>query len=125
MEHKAKSHKDLFVWQKAIDLAECVYAVTERFPQREMYGLVSQMRRAVVSISSNIAEGRNRGTRKDYAHFLQIAYGSCAELETQLIIAQRLRFCSEPDLETATLQLTEVAKMLHVMIQKLNGAARS
>lgn len=90
-----------------------------------MYALASQMRRAAVSIASNIAEGRNQGTKKDYAHFLQIAYGSAAELETQLIITQRLNLCSSKDFENIASLITEVAKMLHVMINRLNGAARS
>lgn len=122
MNTPAKSHKDLIVWQKALDLSVLIYQLTESFPQREVYALSSQMRRAVVSVSSNIAEGRNRGTKKDYAHFLQMAYGSTAELETQLEISERLHFIQVGDYEKTCSLLHEVAKMLHVMIRKLNEA---
>jgi four helix bundle protein len=119
---EAKSHKDLIVWQKAVDLTEAVYELTEKFPQREMYSLASQMRRAAVSIPSNIAEGRNRGTRKDYTHFLHMSYGSAAELETQLIIAKRLGFCKDEEIVRSESLTVEVAKMLHVMIEKLSAS---
>lgn len=84
------SYRDLVVWQKAIQLAIEIYQLTDRFPREEQFGLVSQMRRAAVSIASNIAEGRSRGTRKDFAHFLTMAYASGAELETQIYIARQL-----------------------------------
>lgn len=118
---QTKSHKDLIAWQKAMVLAEEIYRLTEHFPQREVYGIASQMRRAAISIPSNIAEGRNRGTRKDYAHFLSIAYGSAAELETQLLLAERL-VLSKNSLSSALALAIEVSKMLHVMIERLNGA---
>src|ERR1035437_1733915 len=84
------SYKDLKVWEKAISLTVEIYKITEDFPREEIYGLTSQMRRATVSIPSNIAEGRNRGTRKDFCNFLRIALGSCAELSTQIEIAKKL-----------------------------------
>src|SRR3989344_4786346 len=86
-----KSYKDLIVWQKGVDLSVLVYELTEQFPRDERYALTSQMRRAVVSIPSNIAEGRCRSTKKDFCNFLHIALGSAAELETQIEIARRIK----------------------------------
>ena len=114
-----KSHKDLIVWQKSVQLSLIIYRITSDFPPREMYALSSQMRRAVVSIPSNIAEGKSRGTRKDFAHFLHMAYGSSAELETQLLIAKQLNFCENEKFNETNSLLSEVSKMLRVMIEKL------
>lgn len=83
-------YKDLIVWQKAIKLVILIYDLTKAFPQNEIYGITSQMRRSSVSIPSNIAEGSKRRTKKDFEHFLSIALGSAAELETQLIISENL-----------------------------------
>jgi len=121
METTIKSHKDLLVWQKSLDLVENVYLLTEKFPQRELYGLSAQMRRAAVSISSNIAEGRSRGTRKDFTHFLHMAFGSASELETQLLIAKRLSLASDKECEASLSILLEVSKMLRAMISKLEA----
>ena len=121
MNTEIKSHKDLTVWQKSIDLVEKIYRCTERFPRQEIYGLATQMRRAAVSISSNIAEGRSRGTRKDFAHFLHMAFGSTSELETQLVIARRLRIGQSQDVASAETLLLEVSKMLRAMITKLEA----
>lgn len=85
-----RHYSDLIVWQKAMDLVVHVYEVTESFPQREVFGLTNQVRRAAVSIPSNIAEGQGRGTTKDFLHFLAIARGSLQEVETQLLLAYRL-----------------------------------
>jgi four helix bundle protein len=114
------SYKDLIVWQKAIELTVAIYELTEFFPKEETYGLTSQMRRAAVSISSNIAEGRFRGTKNDYIQFLRIAYGSGAELETQIEIAKRLPKTKNLDYSSANLLLQEVMKMLNVMIRNMN-----
>jgi len=114
-----QSHEDLLVWNKSVKLTVAVYKATENFPTREMYGLSSQMRRAAVSIPSNIAEGRRRGTDADFAHFLRMAHGSSAELETQLLISKLLLFCDEKTCEEIRSQVTEVSKMLHGMIRKL------
>ena len=84
------SYKDLTVWQKAMDLVLMVYRITKLFPKEELFVLVSQMRRAAISIPSNIAEGYTRRTRKEYIQFVQTAFGSAAELETQLEISWRL-----------------------------------
>lgn len=117
---KIFSHKDLIVWQKSMDLTVLIFEYTRYFPSEERYGLSSQMRNAAVSIPSNIAEGRRRGTRKDYLSFLRIAYGSAAELETQLIIANRVSILKEANFKTAMSLLTEIQKMLAAMIKNLN-----
>lgn len=114
-----KSYKDLIVWQKSIDLTILIYKITEKFPKEEVYGLVSQMRRASVSVPSNIAEGRCRSTKKDYRQFLRMALGSCAELETQIIIAKRLEKTSTLDYSVIESLLEEVMKMLSSLIGKL------
>lgn len=114
-----ESHRDLVVWQKSIELVVAVYELTEKFPKSELFGLVSQMRRASVSVPSNIAEGKTRGTRKDYRHFLLNSFGSGAELETQVIIAKRLPFGTSLDYSRVDSLLIEVMKMLNVLIQKL------
>lgn len=113
------SYRDLMVWQKSVDLVIEVYKLTEDFPSSELYGLTSQMRRAVVSIPANIAEGRRRGTRKDYRQFLLYAYGSGSELETFLEIAKRLSFASNLDYSKTDKLLLEIMKMLNTMTAKL------
>lgn len=90
MNEKIQSYKDLIVWQKAMTAAKDVYTLTASLPKAELYGLTSQIRRAAVSIPSNIAEGHKRGTRKDYRQFLRIALGSSAELETQLELTRAI-----------------------------------
>lgn len=112
------SYKDLIVWQRSIELVFEVYAITSAFPKEELFGLVSQMRRSVVSIPSNIAEGRCRGTKNDFTHFLRISFSSGAELETQIIIAKELY--KNIDYERAEALLEEVMKMLNSMIKKIN-----
>lgn len=115
-----KSYKDLVVWQKSMELVEEIYNLTRTFPQSEMYGLVSQMRRCAVSIPSNIAEGTRRGSRKDYRQFLVVASGSGAELETQVEIAKRLPFSRKLDYTKADNLLLETVKMLNKMISTLS-----
>jgi len=112
-----KSYKELKVWQKAIELVKEVYKATTQLPKNEIYGLSIQMRRAAVSIPSNIAEGQLRKNLREYLQFLRIAYGSTAELETQIVIAKdlysKINYCQLEAL------LLEVQKMLNVMISKL------
>jgi len=103
-----------------MDLVEATYELTEQFPVSETYGLVTQMRRAAVSIPSNIAEGRRRGTKKEYRHFLLMAAGSAAELDTQLEIVKRLPFGRNLDTRKVDSLLEEVAKMLSTMIYSLS-----
>lgn len=115
-----KSYKDLIVWQKSIELVVAVYEFTDKFPKSEVYGLTSQMRRAAISISSNIVEGSRRGTRKDFRHFLLNAFGSGAELETQIVIAKLLSFSKNLNYENVDSFLNEVMRMLNKMILNLN-----
>ncbi len=114
------SYKGLIVWQKAVELSVKTYELTERFPKEETYGLISQMRRAAVSIPSNIAEGRTRGTKKDFLQFLRVAHGSCAELETQMEIAKRISKVRSLDYSEMHSLLNEVERMLRAMIRTLN-----
>lgn len=102
-----------------MELALFVYELTKKFPKEEMFGIVSQMKRATVSIPSNIAEGSRRGTRKDFRHFLMNAYGSGAELETQLKLSEKLLFGVASDYVKINTLLSEVMKMLNVMIKNL------
>lgn len=108
----AKSYRDLKVWQRGIDLAELIYKLTKTFPKEELFGLSSQMRRAGISIPSNLAEGSGRSTRKDFRQFVLIARGSNDELQTQLIIAERLQL-GDPGLRNDASKLSlEIGKML-------------
>ncbi len=114
------SHKDLIAWQKGIRLCKAIYKLTEKFPKEEAYGLTSQMRRCAVSIPSNIAEGRNRGTRKDFTQFLRISLGSAAELETQIEIAKMLSYVTDKECDEAYGLLDEVSKMVMGLIKKFS-----
>lgn len=114
-----QSHKELIVWQKGIELVKTIYALTKTFPKSEVFSPSNQMRRAVVSIPSNIAEGYLRGSSQEYVRFLGIALGSVAELETQLIIAKELGFGSKNELKNAELLIVEILKILSVIIKKL------
>jgi four helix bundle protein len=114
--NKNYSYKDLVVWQKAMDLVVLVYEITEAFPKSEMYGLTSQIRRSAVSIPSNIAEGKRRGSKDEYRRFLQISYASGAELETQLEIVKRISFGKHLDIENIDLMLSDIMKMLNKLI---------
>lgn len=114
-----KSYKDLIVWQKSFELSLLVYKLTKRFPKEELYALVSQIRRAAVSIPSNIAEGYSRQRKLEYIQFLQIAFASGAELETQLLIAKELRYLSDRDFTEVDSLLNEVMRMLNSLISKI------
>ncbi len=109
----AKSFRDLKVWNLSMDLTMLVYAITSAFPKHEVYGLSSQMRRAAISISSNIAEGSARSTRKDFRQFVVIARGSNAELQTQLMITGRLGYSTDTQILEAEKLSQEVGRMLH------------
>lgn len=116
---KIRGYRDLKVWNKSMNLVRHVYNLTREFPKAEQYGLVSQMRRAAVSVPSNIAEGKSRGHRKEYRHFLLNSFGSGAELETQMEIAKHLPECKHLDFSEVDEHLVEVMKMLNVLIDKL------
>jgi len=110
-------YKELNVWKESIDLVKLVYEVTQKFPSEEKFGLVSQLRRASVSIPSNIAEGNGRSSDKDYKRFVEMAYGSALELETQLIISAELNFIKEND--SIFKKLEQVKKLLSGFIKYL------
>ena len=102
----------LVVWQKAIEYANLLYSVTDEFPSRENFGLTSQLRRAAVSVSSNIAEGNSRSSRADYARFIEIAYGSLMETVSQLHIARLRQFCNQDQFRQLTQDAAVIARML-------------
>ena len=118
---KIKSYRDLLVWQRAVDLCVDIYAATNSFPQAENYGLTNQIRRASVSIASNIAEGFG-GTNRRFAHYLQVGLGSLAELETQLEIAKRVGYLSDNTYTELTNELTILGKQLNVLRQRVVDA---
>jgi four helix bundle protein len=111
------NHKDLIVWQRAMNLVVHVYRFTETFPKEEMYGLVSQMRRAAVSIPSNIAEGKGRFSRKELIQFLLNARGSLLELETQIEIARALGYAGAQETNSLVTRSSEVGRSLNGMVQ--------
>lgn len=107
------------MWQNSLEISLQIYQVTRKFPSFETYGLGDQLRRAAVSIVSNIAEGASRKSEKDFAHFLQISLGSTYEVETQLHIAYRLGYISEETLNTLLDKINSIEKQLYEMIQRL------
>ena len=117
---ETSDYRNLTVWQKAIDLVVEIYGLTSKLPKDELFGLTNQLRRAAVSIPSNIAEGNGRGSTKEYLHFLYIARGSKSEVETQLMICLALKYLKESDIENALGLCTEISKMLNKLILKLN-----
>lgn len=113
--------KNLDIWKRAVNLATEVYEVTLSFPKEEKYGLVSQLRRCVVSIGSNIAEGAGRNTNKDFKRFLSLAYGSSYELETQLIIANNLKLINNEKRDKLCNEVEELQKMIYVFSDNLES----
>ena len=114
-----KNYRDLIVWQKAMDLVEEIYKLTNEFPRDEVFVLVNQIRRAAISIPSNIAEGNSRKTKQDYARFLAIARGSKSEVETQIEICIRLHYLTQEQANSVLALCEEIGKMLNRIIQKL------
>lgn len=117
-----RNFRELHVWKKAMDLGAKVYGLTRWFPVEERFGLVSQLNRAAVSISSNIAEGASRSTNKDFRRFLEIKISSAFEVESQLLLAVKLNNVSERDVTDTLKELNELQKMRSVFIKKLNSA---
>ena len=109
---KIASYRDLFVWQKGMDLVDLVYDLADTFPRREQFGLTSQITRAAVSVPANIAEGQARPSAKDFAHFLAVARSSLHETETLLAVAIRRKFVSEPSTRGAFAMSCDLSKML-------------
>jgi len=115
----AQHYKDLIAWQKAMDLVAALYDATEDFPKRETYSLTDQMRRAAVSIPSNIAEGQAHFSRREFRHFLRHSCGSLAELETQILIAQRRNYLTDPKTEELLRRTREVGRILSGLLNSL------
>ncbi len=118
------SYRDLGVWQKAIEFVVDAYRFTNRFPRTEQYGLTSQLQRAVVSVPSNIAEGAGRGYTREYIRHVGIARGSLFEAETQIVIAQRLGYATEVEVEPLLLKVAELGRMLHGLTASLERKLR-
>jgi four helix bundle protein len=116
-----KNYKDLKVWQKSYELCLEIYRITAKFPKEERYGLTSQIRRSVVSIPSNIAEGYGRKTTTDYIRMLYISYGSVCELETQTLLAGDLDLIEKGELSTLKKDIPEIERMLKALIKSLEN----
>jgi four helix bundle protein len=120
-----RKFRELVVWQKALDLVKEIYRVTQEFPKEEIFGLTSQLRRAAVSVPSNIAEGQGRLTEKEFRQFLGNARGSLAEVETQIIIANDLDFINDQDFKNLSAMITEVGRVLNGLISSVISEKRS
>ena len=116
-----RNYTELIAWQKAINLVEAVYALSAAFPREEMYGLTTQVRRAAVSVPSNIAEGQGRWTTGEFVQFLGIANGSLREVETQVHIAVRLKFVTKPDADRVFAVAAEVGRLIYGLRNSLAG----
>lgn len=121
---KVKSYKELNVWKKGIEIVEHVYEITENFPQKELYVLTSQMQRSAISIPSNIAEGFVRGHTAEYRQFLRIALGSCAELDTQLIIAHKRNYTTQMATINLQEELDHESRIIMNLIKNLGKNAK-
>ena len=122
---RCKSQCDLIVWHKAMELAVLVHKLTATFPRHEVFGLAGQLRRAAVSVPSNVAEGSARRTTRDLAAFLHVARGSVAELETQLLLARKVGYLDEAALDSVSPTLDEVGRLLNGLITSLRRRTRS
>lgn len=120
-----QSFKNLVAWQKAMNLVVEIYAATEKFPRHELYGLMSQIRRAAVSVPSNIAEGQAHYSKLEFRHFLRHARGSLAELETQILIAQRLKYLEDDVALRLTRMAEEVGRIINGLIASTQPSAAS
>jgi len=114
-----KTHKDLDVWKKSIEFVTIIYKTTSDFPKSELYGLISQIRRAAVSIPSNIAEGAVRKSKTEFRQFLYIALSSAAEIDTQLIISKNLEYINSNELDKLSKELNTISKMIQGLIKSL------
>ncbi|SRR6266404_6463505 len=114
------SYKDLIAWQKAIALVDLIYDITDTFPAKEVYGLSNQLRRAAVSVPSNIAEGQTHFTKPEFKRFLRMAKGSLAEIETQLIISGNRKYLTKQTLDSALKQVDELSRIIAGLIASLD-----
>ena len=117
-----EDYRDLIVWKRSMELVRAVYALTKQLPKEEIFALSNQLRRAVVSVPSNIAEGYGRNSKQDYLRFLNIARGSKNEVETQLQICQMLDYLKQEDLAETFAVCTEVGKMLNALIHSIDNS---
>lgn len=118
--NKILSYKDLLVWQKSMEIVAQVYRITRELPAAEQWGLVSQMRRAAVSVPSNIAEGYGRQATGEYRHHLSISRGSLLELETQVLLCEKLGYLGARSTQPVELEIQQLGKMLRSLIDKLH-----
>lgn len=118
-----RNFKQLKIWQKGIQIAEDCFRITNTFPKKEMFGIISQLNRACISIPSNIAEGSSRSSNKEYNRFIEISLGSCFEAETQFLIAKQLKFGDIISIETIILQILEEQKMLATFSNRLKACS--
>ena len=116
---KPKSHRELLVWQKAMDMTVAIYRISEKFPRTETYRLVAQITQSASSVPANIAEGNARPSRRDYAHFIGVAKGSLMETETFLMLSTRLGYTTQAEAQPALDLTTEISKMLTVLRLRL------
>jgi four helix bundle protein len=119
----ARNYRELIVWQEAIKIAKNVYQLTGKFPKQEMYALADQIRRAAVSVPSNIAEGQARKSPGDFKRFLHISLGSLAEVDTQLVLAQEFGYVSKEDIDRMDEQIQNLRKKLYALINSLPSTA--
>lgn len=120
-----RQYKNLKIWERSVDLALLVYKITSDFPKSEIYGLTSQLRRCSVSISSNIAEGAARSSDKEFQRFLDIAYGSCYELQSQLFIAFKLNLLNKSQFKEMNTEMDEIQKMIFTFSKTLNRSLKT
>ena len=120
-----RNYKELKIWKRAVDLASLIYSLSSQFPVEERFGLTSQIRRAVVSVSSNIAEGSGRTTDKEFSRFIDIAYGSLCEIETQIKVAHKLHYIDDIDLRSHLKEINELQKMVFTFSKTLKKAQSS
>ena len=119
-----KSFQELIVWQKSMELAKLTYFLVKKLPNEELFSLSNQMRRAAVSIPSNIAEGQARKSKKEFKRFLSIAKGSAAELQTQLLLCVNVGYLTETDISQSIVLLNEIAKMIPALSNSLNVVSK-
>lgn len=120
-----RDYRDLVVWQKAMEFVECIYQRSDRFPKPEEYGLKAQIRRAAVSVPSNIAEGHSRTSTREYLHHLSIARGSLCEVETQLLLAGRLHYLDESEIKPLIQASTAVKRLMNALLSSLRDRVAS
>lgn len=122
---KIRNYKDLNIWKRSIELVKNIYEISNSFPKEELYVLTSQLRRTAISIPSNIAEGFSRFHNKEYRQFLYIALGSCAELETQMIIANYLKYLDDDRFNDIINESEVICKMISNLIKKINDSEKA